>query len=317
MKILKKVLCMMLIVPFAFIFVACKNSESENDSGGGSGGTTKKTDAEVLAFAFDDFDLHSKKQSLNNLPYSSVDEETNDYLYEEYDTYVYAGMKILDVFSKISDFELKKWCYSDKVVLDGKFGYAEKLSKFYVDKQEYTNYDAYMIYALFDINGMTGASYEKTFDLYYYEIKYYPAIESVWVNMIIERSRNNVGFDEDDSTATYMMFEYSNGQFLTNTFKRTSEIQNINDSNSLTPRIVEKYKSMMFNSSGNVVVNIVENLSIYNSSVQESIQSILKKLDGVHEYLKQSTNIEKKVQGITEEMLVLVNSRQIADIVEI
>lgn len=317
MKFFKRIMCLMLIVPFAFIFAACKNNDDETGSSGGSDVKTPKTDAEVLAFAFDDFDSHSKKQGLNNLPYSSVDEETNDYIYEEYDTYVYTGMKVLDVLSKISDFEVEKWCYSDRVVLDGESGYADKLSKFYVDKQEYTNYDSYTVYALFDINGMTGAGYEKTFDLYCYEIKYYSAIESVWVNMVIERSRNNVGFDEDDSTASYMMFEYSNGQFLTNTFKRTSEIENIDNATSLTPRIVENYKSLLFNSSGNVVVNRVESLSVYSSSVQENIQSILKKLDGVHNDLLEVSSIEKKIEGVTEELLMLVNARQISDIVEI
>ena len=249
----------MLVVPFAFALVACGKNKDDvpAQETGGSGDSEQEVVIDtsyILNKAFVDFDAHTKTEVDETVCFSAKTE--NGYVYSEYDEFVYLGMSVLKALSEIELVE-GKWCYGNEVVLEGESGYANKVSKFYILSEDIQNFTKITIYMMLEVEGFSGAKYVKTYDMYAYELKYYPVIDEVSVEAMIEKSRNSSSVSTN-STADYFVFSYNNGEILANTFSRIYEFDDLENFTSFNPRIISKYTSLKFDATSNEVLNKID-----------------------------------------------------------
>ena len=196
MKALKKFLCFLIILPVMIGCVACKN----DDGNGGDNPPVVLSTAQILNAVCNKVVAVSGSES-GDLAY----QEDGEYAFEEYDKYIYVSSKMLSAIASASGLKNNVWTDSVKATLDGKSGYAEKVSRFNINQTEQDGQVDIEIDLVFEINGKNISSNPETFDLWHYEIEYNRKTGAVEFDAFIEKSRNFLdGQYQQDNKSNYV-----------------------------------------------------------------------------------------------------------------
>lgn len=312
MKFLKRFLCLMLMIPFALCLVACKDKDDDKDKDDGKDNSpeiVQLSTSEILSFAFDSFDAHSKTEKTGTNAYSA--KNGNVYIYSSYEEYAFSSMKLLKELSKVENLQENVWLESNEFE-SATTGNVGKLSKFFVTSENTDDIQTVEVYMKFEIEGFDSTVKTKTFDTFAYNIKYYPRVESVQVETMIEKSRNNTGFDEDDSKSDLFVFQYKNGEIYATSFTRNWDIDYVELLNLINHSSIDNYEVLKFDATTNtVVVNIVgfddENSYGYEN-IQKEVQKWLQAFVALNETIDDAeVSTESKFDTFSNDMRLLVN----------
>ena len=319
MRFFKRFFCLFLIFPM-ILLVSCddsnKNNDNSNNSDQGDGEIVEETitTSEILEFAFESFDNDSKKQVETKNCLSA--KNGNDYVYSQYDEFVYISMKMLDEISKLQNLQEDVWCYDDSIEIIGN-NLSNKVSKFYVSTSELSEIVKVNLYLQTEIVGMNFSEYSKSYDLYCYEINYYPKVDKVSVEIQVDKSRNYItAIEEKGSYATYYLISYSNGVLVANTFKRLIDIE-LSSTAVIVPSVIIDYASLRFNFSDNTALQTEGFTAGTNyANLQEYLFDELVKFKNNYDYVNGLQSAQTKIDGLTSSVLKYVNAYAIADIVD-
>ena len=302
MKRLKRFLCLMLIVPFMFLFSACGKDDGDSsgtggsETGGGSEQSQELTSQQVFALASSKFDACAQNEYEDTKSYCS--KEDDEYVYESFE-YSSVCFEFLKAMSLIENLQENVWCYGE-TLQNIETGKIDKVFKFKISKETGENVETYFVYAMFNIKGIDFEENNKTYDLFYGEIKYYPLIENVAVDVLIEKSRNNNGVVSVGSTASCFAVSFASGDISASSFLRNADVD-ANNLDELNLNSIKPFKLFKFNSTRNTVIEQIEGFKHeYLTSIQLFVQEKLLKLEEVFVVVSNEENVATtKIEGLT------------------
>lgn len=308
MKNLRKFLCLILIVPVVLLFAGCGSKNNNNGTGNdGTNQETKLTNKEILKLAYQTFDSQSKTQISGKDSFSS---ETEDgYVYEDYDKYVYAGVKMLDEIANVTDIVENNWYSGNVETLEGKTGYVNKVSKFLMMTNEDIGMTQIMIKMQMMIQGVNFSENQETFNNYLITVNYSHVTKNIYFDILIEKSRNSGKSGE--SLSEYYTISYDSNHIIVSSFKRNSVIDYEEDISLINPLTISDYEAFR--------MNIVNNEIIYETEGFNGEQTIR---NDIQEKLIKFGNLKNEFSGfeplfnseqITQKIIMLVNAEKISD----
>ena len=303
MKIFKKILSLVLIVPIMFLLVSCKKDNSK-DTGGASSGVQTLTTNEVLKFAYDSFEIDSNKEAQTGSAFASKTQ--NEYTFEEYDNYVFVGMKLLESISELIYVE-NVWCcgLKQEFISAGK---VNNVSKFLVQSsidEDVTTIDVYVAYS---IAGYDAEENKRSFNLFAYRVVYNQKNKNIQVSAWIEKSldvKNDLQ-EIANSTAQYYIFSYDANKILARSFTRP---MNIDIQNMIMIQSVQNRKALRF--------NIDENLALSSSEISNDlVKTDLLKFDDLEKIVFEAEVSEGNQNSkLTNSLAKFADASEISDIV--
>ena len=320
MKILKRLFCLMIMIPVMFVFSACgkkdsdKNSNNKDSNPSDSSSAVSKISetSKILGVAYDDFIKNAthKIEDTNELAAKT----DAGYVYKSYNEFILAGFSIFKVLSEYENLPEDVWCYSDEVALENKTDYANRLLKFFVSSEQVEKNIEIKIYMMFGIVDTDITEKENTYNLVSCKVVYYQEVESVKVDMMIEKSRNNLVYGVEDSKADYYFISYTNWEILATSFSRAREVFDIDDLDEITNRLITKYSSLNYCLALNVQNHLIDGFVMSMASMRKDVQDRMKNMMDVYEYVSSSDNVaETKIEGLMEKLVKIVNAKKISD----
>ena len=315
MKKLKFILCFVILLPALVLFSACGKNKNNNSSGGDEAPAqeTKLTTKQILEFAFDSFDSSSKKEVDGVSVYSAV--LGDNYVYKSYDNFVYADMFMLKKISSIETLEENKWMSGMRVEFEEKESYVNKVSKFFVSNVEEDGVSTITIYVIFEISDFPIDENEKSFDMYKYQIDYNHETQDVKVEANIEKSRNRVASEGQDSLSKYYIIKYSSEELIVTTFEREIEIDNIM---LINQESIKNYHYLKFNFETNsaLEINGFGGSGAIPSESREYFFAQITDSKNSAEFVKSATIQKSDVEDLTQVLFSVANANKISDIVD-
>lgn len=323
MKHLKKILCFLLIVPFMVLFVSCGNPDDDNDDNGNNSGVpsgkTTLTTSQILKFAYDEFCDDANRQIDGASCFSGKTED--GYTYEMYDKFVYANVKVLDILSSMTNLSQNVWCYGNTAQLaeTSLDEYVNEVLRLYIDSSTYNDVVTINLYMLFGISDLNFADNALHHDIYFYQIKYYENVKAITFTSMVEKSRvvtNN--FNQQNTVASYYVVNYSSSEIEAYSFKREWTILNTDNLEEFNSRSITGYNYIKFKTSSNSIISKYDEFDILkDSSVQTRVQNVVVNLDEAFEFVTdEEIELKTKIDGLTENLILVVNSAKISDFVE-
>ncbi len=298
MKVFKKLFSFALMLIFGFSLTACNKKQPPNNPADGNPPEEKQlSTSEILKFAFDSFDEDSKKEIDGKNCYSEKQGDT--YLYSSYDEYAFSSFKLLEELSKIQNLQENVWMDSneDVSILSG----ANKLSKFCVSSEIFEQFTEISVHMKFEVEGFAGPVDSKTFEMVCFTVKYYPITKTIYACAMIEKSRNNVAINENDSTAEYFVVEYNAGNIVAMDFDRVLEIDDVEDIEQINYNCIKNFEYLKFDCKTNnevVFIDSFQNQLLLGYSY-EQIRSII--FDRINEFVLLEQAFDG-VSGVTERL---------------
>ena len=305
MKSFKSILCFVLMIPIMIGIVACGDKKGGKGGGSSNGddSRTTLTTNQILNKAFTSFDADTKKQIAGKNSYAS--KVGNDYVYAEYDEYVYIGMSLLNKISTLSYTE-NEWSVGLKNngAVQKK---ANNVTRFLVETEKDDEETQIDVYVAFSLAGLDEAKNTKSFVLFSFEVEYEHDTEKVEVSARIEKSVEEIDYAGEivNSSANYYTFAYANNVILARSFYRAI---NINIQNNLEVHTIQNRKGNRFN-------------LLKNEALQISAENITDAL--VKDDLLEFAELEGKVFGasatrenvnLTSNLSVFADAGKIADL---
>lgn len=308
MKNLRKILCFMLIIPVVLSFVACGNKDGNN--GNENNGTKKEeklTNKEIMKLAYQTFDSQSKTQISGKDSFSSQTED--GYVYEDYDKYVYAGVKMLDEIASVTDIGENNWYSGNVEVLDEKTGYANKVSKFLMMSNEDVGMTQIMIKMQMMIQGVDFSANQETFNNYLITVNYYHETKNIYFDILIEKSRNYG--ESGESASEYYTVSYDSNHIIASSFKRNSNIDYEEDDSLINPVTISDYEAFRMNIANNEIIYETDGFN-GEQTIRDDIQEKLIKFGNLKNELSGFEPLLKSEQ-ITQKVILLANAEKISD----
>ena len=305
MKNFKRILCFVLMIPIMIGIVACGDKKGGKGGGSSNGddSRTTLTTNQILNKAFTSFDADTKKQIAGKNSYAS--KVGNDYVYAEYDEYVYIGMSLLNKISTLSYTE-NEWSVGLKNngAVQKK---ANNVTRFLVETEKDDEETQIDVYVAFSLAGLDESKNTKSFVLFSFEVEYEHDTEKVEVSARIEKSVEEIDYAGEivNSSANYYTFAYANNVILARSFYRAI---NINIQNNLEVHTIQNRKGNRFN-------------LLKNEALQISAENITDAL--VKDDLLEFAELEGKVFGalatrenvnLTSNLSVFADAGKIADL---
>lgn len=307
MKMLKRFLCLLFIVPLFGLCVACKNDGDKN----GGGENAPLTTAQIMKYVSNEFLVACGTQDggLGHL-------DDGVYDYPEYDEYMFISAKMIDALANTQGVQLNAWTKGEVRTLIGKTEYANRVSKLKIAQTEESGQVEIVIDILFEIADLPIADNGDSYDFWHYEISYNRESKASALDVVIEKSRNYEDADfEQDSKAKYIKIKYDSSEIVTTAFERTADISNLENSVLYTKDVIKDVSYIKYNL---VNKSIVRERDLYPDPVNtpalyQAAQNLV--LESVS--LKQNvmTAVTSKDHlSLTHSLINLANAEKIADI---
>ena len=305
MKALKKFLCFLIILPVMIGCVACKN----DDGNGGDNPPVVLSTAQILNSVCDKVVAVSGSES-GDLAY----QEDGEYAFEEYDKYIYVSSKMLSAIASASGLKNNVWTDSVKATLDGKSGYAEKVSRFKINQTEQDGQVDIEIDLVFEINGKNISSNPETFDLWHYEIEYNRKTGAVEFDAFIEKSRNFLdGQYQQDNKSNYVKIEFSEGMIDVTAFTRETELYDVDDLIYYTQNTIKNFSFLRYNFETKAVLTDEAMYPVNSPNLFARAQSVVSDFVDIEESVLSSAIYETN-ETLTSKLIGIANAEKIDDI---
>lgn len=306
MKVLKKILCCLVVLPVMLCFVACKDDDG---NGGGNNPPAELSTAQILN-AVSEKVIAVAGENDGDLGY----QEDGVYSFEEYDKYVYISAKMIDAVAGVEQISSNVWYNSNKGTLDGKTGYAEKVYCFRLSQTESDGLVVIQIDMVFEIEGKNFSTNRKSFDLWHYEILFDRDSKDVSVDVLIEKSRNYTNSQfEPDNKADYVRISFNEEMIDVVAFSRTAEIYDVDDLVYYNQNTITNFSFLRFNFENKAVLDGSLLYPENSPNMFAKAQSLVKRFVEVEEFFA-GANITETNETLTSKLISYANAEKIADI---
>ena len=245
MKLLKRLLCLLCVVPILGICVACKN---DGDNNGGPQGPLSTS--QIIKTASSKF-LFACGNKSGDVGYC----DGGEYAYEQYDEFLYVAARMMDAVANIQNVQQNVWLYGREGIISAKSSYANKVSKFKLSQTEAEGVVDIVIDMMLVVSNLPIAQNPESFDLWHYEIEYNRASQDVKVDFIIEKSRNyqDSGFAQN-SRAKYIQVSFDSDKLMATSFERTANIYDVENGVLYNRDVIDNFTYLRFNFENKSVV---------------------------------------------------------------
>ena len=307
MKVLKKILCCLVVLPVVFSFVACKKNDDGN--GGGNNPPAELSIAQILNAVCDKVVAVSGSEN-GDLGY----QEDGVYAFEQYDKYVYVSAKMISAIASVESLKNNVWIDSAQEILDGKSGYAEKVSRFKINQTEQNGQVDIVIDLVFEIEGKAVLSNPETFDLWHYDIEYNRESGEVEFDVFIEKSRNyqNTLYQQDNKS-NYVKIEFSESMIDIVSFAREAELADIDNLDLYTKNTITNFSFLRFNFKTKAVLTDELIYPANSPNLFAKAQSLVSDFVEIGDDVLSSPIYETN-ETLTSKLIGVANAEKIADI---
>ncbi len=275
MKKLKSLILCFVLVFATIVFSACKYSDKQiTQSNQNTSETVINQNETILLLS----DITLKCEELLNGEYSSSGQafsskNEDEYVYEEYDEYVYCAIEILKALQNGATAQSDIWQAGEQLELDDDY-YSDKVEKFYISQTTESSGQRITIYFLFSISTSPYSEDSSTFNLFAYDIYYYDNGEFT-IKCEIERAeKTKYSQGGVSSYSTYQAFEIIYlEKFKCMNLVSFQRLNPINSAEDVSSNKISKYKNSRFYFSTNTYISVYTQTSVDDSEVKNEIYS--------------------------------------------